>query len=162
MIQSSAAFAEYWQRIHNRTREVVAAIPPDRLDWRPVEGEMSCADIVRHIASARRMNIVSATLGEGLYPGHDERFGATLPELLHYIDASHAEVSNRLAGLPDAELTEERQSNQSGPYPAWRILMAMVEHEVHHRSQLTTYLTLLGVAPPALYGLHVENLKRQT
>ena len=159
MIQSSAAFAEYWQRIHNRTRDVVAAIPPDRLDWRPAEGELSCADIVRHIASARRMNIVSATLGEGLYPGHDERFGATLPELLHYIDASHAEVSNRLAGMRDDDLAEPRMSNQSGPYPAWNILMAMIEHEVHHRGQLAMYLTLLGVEAPALFGLHVEELR---
>lgn len=160
MLKSVAEFADYWQRIHDRTREVALALPPDRLDWRPAPGEFSAAELVRHIASARRMNSVSATLGEGVYPGHDERFGVTLRDLTHYLDASHAEVANRLAGLPDDELTEERMSNQSGPYPAWRILMAMVEHEVHHRSQLCLYLTLMGVEPPALFGLHVEDLRQ--
>ncbi len=159
MISSVTAFAEYWQRIHTRTREMVAAIPEDRLDWRPVEGEFSVAELVRHIASTRRMNVVSATLGEGLYPGHDDRFGTSRRDLLHYLDASHAEVSNRLAGMRDDDLAEPRLSNQSGPYPAWNILMAMVEHEVHHRGQLAMYLTLLGIEAPALFGLHVEELR---
>ena len=35
MIVSAAAFSEYWQRVHKRTRDTVATIPPDRLDWRP-------------------------------------------------------------------------------------------------------------------------------
>lgn len=159
MISSVTAFAEYWQRIHTRTREMVAAIPEDRLDWRPTEGEFSVAELVRHIASTRRMNVVSATLGEGLYPGHDDRFGTSRRDLLHYLDASHAEVSNRLAGMRDDDLAEPRLSNQSGPYPAWNILMAMVEHEVHHRGQLAMYLTLLGIEAPALFGLHVEELR---
>ncbi|MCW5852532.1 MAG: DinB family protein [Anaerolineae bacterium] len=159
MISSVTAFAEYWQRIHTRTREMVAAIPEESLDWRPAEGEFTCAELVRHIASARRMNVVSATLGEGVYPGHDERFGISRRDLLHYLDASHAEVSNRLAGLRDDDLAEPRVSNQGQPYPAWNILLALVEHEVHHRAQLAMYLTLLGIEPPALFGLHVEKLR---
>ena len=159
MLASVTAFAEYWQRIHTRTREMVAAIPEEGLDWRPADGEFSCAELVRHIASARRMNVVSATLGEGVYPGHDERFGVSRRDLLHYLDASHAEVSNRLAGMRDDDLTEPRMSNQGRPYPAWNILMAMIEHEVHHRGQLAMYLTLLGVEAPALFGLHVEELR---
>ena len=159
MIVSASAFSDYWQRVHGRTRDMVAAIPADRLDWRPAAGELSCAEIARHIASTRRMNIVSATLGAGLYPGHDERFGATLDDLLHYLDATNAEISNRLAGMRDEELAEPRMSNQGGPYPAWNSLLAMIEHEVHHRSQLATYLSLMGVQPPALYGVHVEDLR---
>lgn len=36
--------------------------------------------------------------------------------------------------------------------------MALVEHEVHHRSQLAVYLTLLGVEPPQVYGLGIEDV----
>ncbi|MFN8470806.1 MAG: DinB family protein [Anaerolineae bacterium] len=158
LITSVAVFSDYWQQIHRRTREVVAALPPDRLDWRPAPEEFTAAELVRHIGSARRMNILSATLGESAYPGHDERFGVTLRDLLHYLDATHAEVSNRLAGMPDEELTEARQGVSGRSYPAWDILMGMVEHEIHHRSQLAMYLTLMGVTPPPLYGLYVEDL----
>ena len=36
--------------------------------------------------------------------------------------------------------------------------MAMVEHEIHHRSQLASYLSMVGEAPPQLYGLGVEDV----
>ena len=38
--------------------------------------------------------------------------------------------------------------------------MAMVEHEIHHRSQLAAYLAELGVQPPQLFGVMVEALPR--
>jgi len=41
---------------------------------------------------------------------------------------------------------------------AWRFLMAMVEHEVHHRSQLDCYLSLAGVEPPQIYGWRMEDV----
>jgi uncharacterized damage-inducible protein DinB len=36
--------------------------------------------------------------------------------------------------------------------------MAMVEHEIHHRSQIAMYLSLMGVPPPHIYGLGVEDV----
>jgi hypothetical protein len=38
--------------------------------------------------------------------------------------------------------------------------MAMCEHEVHHRSQLASYLTLMGVDAPDIFGLGVEDVAR--
>jgi uncharacterized damage-inducible protein DinB len=40
--------------------------------------------------------------------------------------------------------------------------MAMVEHEVHHRSQLASYLTMMGVEAPDVFGLGVEDVERLT
>ena len=34
----------------------------------------------------------------------------------------------------------------------------MVEHEVHHRSQLDSYLAEVGVEPPQLYGYRMEEV----
>jgi uncharacterized damage-inducible protein DinB len=36
--------------------------------------------------------------------------------------------------------------------------MAMVEHEVHHRSQLDCYLAQAGVEPPQIYGWRMEDV----
>ncbi|HEV8144460.1 MAG TPA: DinB family protein [Methylomirabilota bacterium] len=41
---------------------------------------------------------------------------------------------------------------------AWRFLMAMVEHEVHHRSQLDSWLALAGTEAPQLYGYRMEEV----
>jgi uncharacterized damage-inducible protein DinB len=40
--------------------------------------------------------------------------------------------------------------------------MAMCEHEVHHRSQLASYLTLMGTDAPDIFGLGVEDVARLT
>jgi uncharacterized damage-inducible protein DinB len=40
--------------------------------------------------------------------------------------------------------------------------MAMTEHEVHHRSQLASYLTWMGVEAPHVFGLGVEDVMRLT
>jgi len=45
---------------------------------------------------------------------------------------------------------------------AWRLLLAMVEHEVHHRSQLASYLTWMGLEAPDIFGLGVEDVERLT
>jgi len=64
----------------------------------------------------------------------------------------------RLATLDDAVLASPRRDLDGGTVKAWRFLMAMVEHEVHHRSQLDSYLSLVGVEPPQIYGWRMEDV----
>ena len=40
----------------------------------------------------------------------------------------------------------------------WKWLRAMIEHEIHHRGQMFTYLRILGVDPGALFGLTSEQV----
>ena len=40
--------------------------------------------------------------------------------------------------------------------------MAMAEHEVHHRSQVSQYLVALGVEPPQVFGLKIEQVDSGT
>ena len=64
-----------------------------------------------------------------------------------------------LKDLPDAELNQPRPALEGdGQVKIWRWLLAMTEHEIHHRSQLAMCLLLLGVKPPHIYGLGVEDL----
>ena len=64
----------------------------------------------------------------------------------------------RVRAYPDSELFTARPTLNGPLVKAWRLLMAMVEHEIHHRSQLAMYLMLLGVQPPHIYGLGVEDV----
>src|SRR5439155_26692333 len=51
-----------------------------------------------------------------------------------------------------AELAASRRDLEGGTVRGWRFLMAMVEHEVHHRSQLDAWLAEAGVEPAQLSG----------
>ncbi len=61
--------------------------------------------------------------------------------------------------LSDADLQKKCASADGSPMTTWKLLRAMVEHEVHHRGELYAYLGVLGVAVPPLYGLTSEQLR---
>lgn len=92
------------------------------------------------------------------YGGHEANGSQDLKDLLHLLENEHLQAMERLAGLADDQLYEPRPSIKGHPLKAWRWLMAMVEHEIHHRSQLAVYLTLMGVRPSHIYGLGVEDI----
>jgi uncharacterized damage-inducible protein DinB len=41
----------------------------------------------------------------------------------------------------------------------WRLLMMMVEHEVHHRSQIDTYAGLQGWPVPQIFDRSAESIE---
>ena len=164
MITSGPAFADYFDGVRRRTREFFDAIPAERIDWAPRTGEYTCGDIVRHVAAAESMFVGAVVGGRWHYPGHERPLAPTLAAALARLDAGHAAAGAQLRGLPDGALGETRPALEPGARPvrAWRLLLAMVEHEVHHRSQLASYLTWMGLEAPDIFGLGVEDVERLT
>lgn len=158
MIQSVSAFIEYFDGVRRRTSNFIRALPADRIDWSPKEGEWTCGEIVRHLAAAEKMFIGVAVEGRWGYSGHDESLAGSLDEAVAHLEHCHSEAMAALRGLSDADLYQPRPTLNGPPAKAWRLLMAMVEHEVHHRSQLAVYLALMGVEPPQIYGLGIEDV----
>ena len=164
MIASVAGFADYFESVRRRTHEFFRAIPPGRVDWAPREGEYTCGDIVRHVAAAEAMFVGAVVDGVWRYGGHARSSAPTLDAALAWLDAGHATAAARLRALGDGVLTETRPALEprGRPVRAWRLLLAMTEHEVHHRSQLASYLTWMGVEAPDIFGLGVEDVERLT
>jgi uncharacterized damage-inducible protein DinB len=157
MIRSVDGFIAYFASIRRRTLHFVGVLPAEQMDWAPRAGEFTCGDLVRHLAAGEAMFVGAVVNGRWLYTGHDAG-PADLAGALAHLASGHAAAMDRLRTLPDAALNEHRPSLDGPSIRAWRLLMAMVEHEVHHRSQLAMYLTLLGVPPPHIYGLGVEDV----
>ncbi len=158
MIRTVQDFIDYFSSVRRRTLNYAGVIPNDRLNWSPREGEFTCADILRHIAAGEKMFVGVVTQSKWKYDGHggDQR---SLAELLAHLDRTHREAMEALQSLPDSELDQTRPALEGNTQVrAWRWLMAMVEHEIHHRGQLAMYLMLMEITPPHLYGLGVEDL----
>jgi uncharacterized damage-inducible protein DinB len=162
MITSPRAFADYFEGVRRRTVGFFRAIPADRIDWAPEAGEYTCGDIVRHVAACERMFTGAVCDGAWVYPGHERARAPTLAAALADLDAAHAECAARLRDLADGTLQTTRPPLEPGAAPvrAWRLLLAMTEHEVHHRSQLASYLTGMGLEAPDIFGLGVEDVER--
>jgi uncharacterized damage-inducible protein DinB len=164
VIASAREFAEYFDGVRRRTVGFFRTIPAEMIDWTPKPGEYTCGDIVRHLAASESMFTGVVTDGVWRYDGHERALGATREEALALLEARHAAARGALVRAGDAALAAARPALEPGgrPIRGWRVLMAMCEHEVHHRSQLASYLTLMGVEAPDIFGLGVEDVARLT
>lgn len=160
MIADLEAFRAYFGRVYERTLAVARATPPAQIDWRLAPAELSCGDLIRHIASAELMNVRGVAHGDLHYDGHHSGLGATLPEALAYLQRCHATAQALLAAMEPQRL-QLQIPGMWQDVPGWRRLMGMIEHEIHHRSQLCTYLSLLNTPPPPLFDIYVEDLPGQ-
>lgn len=148
----------YVGNVHGRTYEAVERILDGQVHWRPAPGEFSVAELVTHIAASRVMNLGGIQTGVTRYRGHAVKEEVTAADLRRLVLRTGKKT---VAGLVDADL-ERVIPNLAGPaFPAWRrVLGGLIEHETHHRSQLCSYLGMLHIEPPPLFGLHVEELPR--
>jgi uncharacterized damage-inducible protein DinB len=154
------SFLDYFGKIRERTMRVVTCIPPNKIEWRAAEGKFTLGDLARHIAATER-NVFAecACGGRNRYAGCGRELADGYDEVLRFMERTHREATDMLAGLSDAQLQQKCQSADGTPMMTWKLLRSMVEHEVHHRGELYAYLGVLGVKVPPLYGLTSEQLR---
>jgi uncharacterized damage-inducible protein DinB len=68
-------------------------------------------------------------------------------------------VDSFVKHLTDEDLNKKGATPDGHPIAAWKLLRAMVEHEIHHRGQIYVYLGILGVRTPPLYALREHELR---
>jgi uncharacterized damage-inducible protein DinB len=157
VITSVAEFVKYFDGVRRRTVVAVDRVGPLLAGFKPKSDEWTCAEIVRHLTGAEKFfvtKVVDDRFTTDLELGPAESWAVTRARL----DDVHREQMNRLAALPDAQLVRKVADLDGGAMSAWRFLMAMVEHEVHHRSQLDSWLTLAGAEAPQIYGYKMEDV----
>jgi uncharacterized damage-inducible protein DinB len=71
----------------------------------------------------------------------------------------HAETVDLLQRLRPEDLDRKCVTPEGHPITSWKLLRAMVEHEIHHRGEIYVYLALLGVPRPPLYKLTEPELR---
>ncbi|WP_420126624.1 DinB family protein [Longimicrobium sp.] len=162
-IRDIEPFLDYYAKIRERTRRVVALIPPDGLEWAPREGAWSFGDLVRHLGAIERWMFAENVSGRpSRYPGHGTELADGYEAVLAYFDRMHAESMDLFRALTPQALQARCTTPGGASMPAWKWLRAMVEHEIHHRGQIYLMLGMIGVATPPLYGLTSEEVKARS
>jgi uncharacterized damage-inducible protein DinB len=158
------AFLRYFDGVHRRAMRDVGALPPEADGWRPPAGEgenaWSINQLVGHMATAR-LYFARAYRGDGWITPEMPDTSAR-DRWLPVLDESAAAFRRALEGTPDDWLARRVQMiDTGGTLSGWRILMMMVEHDVHHRSQIDTYAGLNGWDVPQIYGRSAEDVGLQ-
>ena len=165
MITDIASYLRYFEGFRRRTERDVAALPADAARWRPPAGEgeagWSIGQIVDHIGGTR-LYFASAYRNEGwlwaragteMDPGDQ---GTWLP----WLDRSATRFIELLKDTPDEWLNRriEMIDTPGRSLSGWRLLMMLLEHEVHHRSQIDSYAGLQGWPVPDIFGRSAESI----
>jgi uncharacterized damage-inducible protein DinB len=140
-------------REHPTTRNVLAAVPHDKGDYKPDPKSKSAIDLAWHIASAEwffaRIAIDAALpSGEGNRPEHVK----TSADVVKFYDETVAPVKAELKNLTPEQLVRTIDFHGMFTLPAVVYLNLLQNHTIHHRGQLSAYLRPMGAKVPSIYG----------
>jgi uncharacterized damage-inducible protein DinB len=162
MITDIASYLRFFDSVRRRTERDVAALPQEAAAWRPpaIRGEAgwSIGDIVGHIGGAR-LYFASAYRGEGWITAAPELDRDDARTWLPWLRSSAARFVDLVRDTPDDWLRRKIEMiDTPGSLSGWRLLMMMLEHEVHHRSQIDTYAGLQGWPVPHIFERSAETI----
>lgn len=162
MFTSISGFLTYFDAVNRRAMRDVAALPPEADGWSPPvadddEYAWSINTLVGHMCGSR-LYFASAYRGEGWIspePPDVSRRDLWVPAIEESARRFHAKLDD----TPDEWLTRKVQMiDTDGALSGWRVLMMMLEHDVHHRSQIDTYAGLNGWPVPDIYARSAETI----
>lgn len=148
---------EHLERFRAVTLRVFDVIEDEDLSWRPQPGQYSLGQQLLHIAQAEDM--YAQGLFEGRWNYDLVRFPPTLPdlpELKSFFARVRAFTTERISGVRPEDLSrivEIPGSPLKHTLRSW--LWFLVEHEMHHKAQVSVYLRLMGRVPP-FYAMPLE------
>ena len=162
-IKTINPFLEYYEKIRARTKTAIAQVPADKINWTYLEGKFTFADLIRHLAAIERfMYAENVKLKPSRYPGHGKELADGYQNILAYMDQMHQESMQIFASLSDQDLQKKCTTPGGIEITVWKWLRAMIEHEIHHRGQIFTYLSMLEVKTAPVFGLTSEEVFDRT
>ena len=146
-------FLPLLEKEQSTTRRVIEAIPDNGGDYRPDGASKTSVELAWHIVAAEKRFLEGIVNGEFNFapitrPEH-VRTGADIARW--YGEMTQA-VLPRLRQMTPEQLTRSIDFRGMFQLPAVMFLQTSLNHSIHHRGQLSTYLRPAGGKVPAIYG----------
>src|SRR6266849_4639520 len=139
------------------TRRVLDRIPEDKLAWKPHPKAFSLGQLALHIASVPGSVAAAAVPDTMEAPSFSQPEPKSRQEVLDTFSKSLESAKETLKKMDDARLTSTWSLTKNG-----KVLMSvprigfirsiLMNHNCHHRGQLSVYLRMLEVPVPSIYG----------
>ena len=145
------------------TRRVLERVPAEHFDWKAHETSMSLRDLAGHVATMPIWLLLTVEQ-DGLdfsSPPNIPRDFSSREGLLKTFDDNADRFRAAMERLDDSALEQDWTLTNGGQsiYTAPRsyvLRVWCVNHMIHHRGQLCTYLRMLDVPVPAVYFNSVD------
>ena len=134
-----------WQKIHRDTIKVVELFNEDELDFVPFPDSWPVGQIMLHIVEAEDY-WVHAVVRKEFPLDLDYKFNdyPSMYAIKMKLKSSHELTVAFIEGLKEPDLDWQFKTPQGGSLSLYEILWHVIEHEIHHRGELSLALGLLG------------------
>lgn len=155
---NEAILAEF-QHEAQSTRKMLELIPDDKLTWKPHEKSMTLGYLASHIADIP--NWASVTIEQDELDFATSDYKVEIPEtnkaLLKKFDDNFAKAVESIKNASDETLMKNWKMRSGDviymDMPKIQVLRGFVlNHNVHHRGQLSVYMRLNDIPLPSVYG----------
>jgi uncharacterized damage-inducible protein DinB len=138
---------------HPVTARVIAAMPDDKVDYRPDGIVKSAIDLAWHIVSAENRFMQAIINGAfDLTPAPRPEHIRTGAAVNDWYSQRWDDNLQRLQTLKGEQLIKRIDFRGLFQFPAIVYAQIGLNHTVHHRGQLSMYLRPMGAKVPSIYG----------
>jgi len=135
------------------TKSILESVPADKADYRPDPISKTANELVRHIAAADNRFLETVLTGSfDANPAMIPESAKTPAEIAAWYEERYAKNFEALAKLPGENLAKIVDFRGLFQRPAVTFLIFGLNHTIHHRGQLSSYLRCMGAKVPAIYG----------
>ena len=140
--------AEHWGRLNDTIIDLVDYIPENKLDWSPQDDLWDFHHVLSHLVFTRH-GWMGNSLTQKIKPEEIHEAMATRAGSQEALRRSWARVRRFLSDEGSLNrLFEGEAEGQSFSHRGHWIAFHLLEHDIHHRSDLFHYLALLKIEHP--------------
>ena len=136
----------HWPEVREGLVQTLDKLTDEQLDFTPREGLWSLGTVVCHIASAEDgwfRYVVARELAD--WPGYTTEDYPTVEAVKDLLAEVHARTEAYLASLDVADLDRIIKTPWGSSLSLRWIVWHVLEHEIHHRGEVSLMLGLLGL-----------------
>ena len=137
---------QFWKRIRKGLMDTIEKFTDEELDYVAYEGGYSVRQMILHIAQEEYGEIQYGITGEiSEFPSdYQEDSYPTKQSIKELLALVHDETCMYLESISDEDLEKEIEAGWGGTHPLIDMVFHVIEHEIHHRGELSLILGLLG------------------
>ncbi len=152
MFRTIEDFKKDWTFESEATEKVFSRLTQESLDQRVTDEGRSLRDLAWHITTTlTEMPGHAGYTVEG--PQHTDPAPDSLTDIQQaYSNAARSVVEVFSAQLPDEKLTDTLTMYGQEGWRYGEVLAALVNHQAHHRGQMTVLMRQAGLVVPGVYG----------
>jgi uncharacterized damage-inducible protein DinB len=155
MITSIEQFVESWKKESDNTRKILAGLTDESINKQLVAKHRTLGRLGWHITQTIP-EMLGKTGLEPAGPAETDPVPATAEEIRKAYDIAASSLLEQISEKWNDDSLEIEDDLYGQKWKRSFTLRALIDHEIHHRGQMTVLMRLAGLKVPGLYGPSLE------